>query len=174
MKLEKVARRFLPAPLVTLIYWLRFGCFISPRAEVELNPHVRIGRRTEIGSFTKIKAFDGPLDIGQYVSIGTGCTIGSGQAGMRIGDDCLISPNVTIMASNYRYDRVDAPIRTQGSTSRGVTIANNVWLGAGVMVLDGSNIGAGAIVAPNSVVSGRVPPNTIARGDPAKVIFERR
>lgn len=174
MELSKIARRFLPAPLVTLVYWLKFGCLISPRAEVEFSPKITIGRRTQISSYTKIKAFDGPLTIGRDVSIGVGCFIGSGTAGTSIGDDCLISPNVMIMANNYRYDRLDVPIRSQGSTSRGVEVGDNVWIGAGVVVLDGSKIGAGVIVAPNSVVSGRVPPNTIVRGDPAKVVFERR
>lgn len=174
MKLGMLLGRFLPAPLVTLVYWLKFGCFVSPRAEVEYSRWVTIGRRTQISSFTKIKASNGPLTIGRDVSIGTGCFLQSGTVGLSLGDDCLISPHVTIVASNYRYDRLDVPIHRQGYTSRGVRIGSNVWLGVGVVVLDGSDIGDGAIVAPNSVVSGRLPANAIARGDPAKVIFERR
>ena len=174
MKLGMLLGRFLPAPLVSLVYWLKFGCFVSPRAEVELSRWVTIGRRAQISSFTKIKASNGPLTIGRDVSIGTGCFLQSGTVGLSLGDDCLIGPHVTIVASNYRYDRLDVPIHRQGYTSRGVRIGSNVWLGVGVVVLDGSEIGDGAIVAPNSVVSGRLPPNTIARGDPAKVIFERR
>lgn len=174
MKLGTIFARFLPAPLVSVVYWLKFGCFVSPRAEVELSRWVTIGRRAQISSFTKIKASRGPLTIGRDVSIGTGCFLQAGTVGLSLGDDCLISPHVTIVASNYRYDRLDLPIHCQGQTSRGVRIGSNVWLGVGVVVLDGSDIGDGAIVAPNSVVSGRLPPNTIARGDPAKVIFERR
>ena len=45
---------------------------------------------------------------------------------------------------------------------------------ATVVVLDGAAIGDGAIVAPNSVVSTRLPANTIAQGNPARVIFTRR
>jgi len=174
MRPGKIVRRFLPAQLVTLVYWWKFGCLVSPRAEVEFSPRITIGRRTQISSYTKIKAFDGPVTIGRDVSIGAGCFIGSGTAGTTIGDDCLISPNVMILANNYRYDRLDVPIRSQGSTSRGIRVGDNVWIGAGVVVLDGSDIGAGVIVAPNAVVSGRIPPNVIVRGDPAKVIFERR
>jgi acetyltransferase-like isoleucine patch superfamily enzyme len=169
-----IARRFLPGHIVSLAYWMKFGCFVSPRAEVDLTRNIQIGRRTQISSFCKVKAFDGPLTIGAHTSIGTSCFIAAGQAGASIGNDCLISPLVTILASNYHYQRLDVPIRHQGQTSKGVRIANNVWLGAGVVVLDGSDIGEGAIIAPNSVVSSRVPPNAIVDGNPAKVIFTRR
>ncbi|MGH6918686.1 MAG: hypothetical protein ACREJ0_13410 [Geminicoccaceae bacterium] len=69
---------------------------------------------------------------------------------------------MTILSANYRHSDLDLPIRQQGTTSRGVKIGNNVWLGAGVVVLDGAVIGDGVIVAPNSVVSIRLPANTIA------------
>jgi acetyltransferase-like isoleucine patch superfamily enzyme len=170
----QIARRFLPGHIVSLVYWLKFGCFVSPRAEVELTKNIQIGRRTQISSFCKIKASDGPLTIGADTSIGTSCFIAAGQAGASIGNDCLISPLVTILASDYRYQELNVPIRRQGQTSKGVRIADNVWLGAGVAVLDGSDIGEGAIIAPNSVVSFRVPPNAIIQGNPAKVIFTRR
>lgn len=170
----QVVQRFAPAWLVTLAYWLKFGCFVSPRAEVDLSPTVRIGRRTKISAFCKIKSVNGALTVGANTSIGAGCFIGTGTAGTTIGDDCLISPHVTILATNYRYDRLDLPIHKQGQTSRGVRIADNVWIGAGVVVLDGSDIDEGAIIAPNSVVSSRVPANAIVQGSPAKVIFTRR
>lgn len=112
--------------------------------------------------------------IGQDVLIGTGCFLESGTAGLSVGDDALISPHVTMLCSNYRYDRLDVPIHKQGMTSRGVQIGRNVWIGTGAVVLDGSVIGDGAIVAPNSVVSSRIPANVVVQGSPAKVIFERR
>lgn len=174
MRLGRVAARFVPAPIVTLIYWAKFRCFISPRAEVEVSNNLRIGPGTEIGSFTKIKASAGPLEIGPDVQIGTNCLIASGTAPSSIGRDCLISPHVVILATNYRYDRLDVPIRKQGQTSKGIRIGDNVWIGAGAVILDGAVIGDGVMIAPNSVVSSRVRPNTVVLGNPAKVIFERR
>jgi acetyltransferase-like isoleucine patch superfamily enzyme len=91
-----------------------------------------------------------------------------------IGDDCLISPNVTIIANNYNYQRLDVPIRQQGSTSKGVRIGANVWIGSGACILDGAQIGSGVIVAANSVVAGKIPDNAIVQGNPAKIIFTRR
>jgi acetyltransferase-like isoleucine patch superfamily enzyme len=135
---------------------------------------LRIGAGTKIGSFTKIKASEGPLEIGAEVSISVGCDISSGASGVFIGDDCLISSHVHIIGNNYNYDRIDIPIRLQGTSSKGIRIGSNVWVGAGACILDGSLIGDGVIVTPLSVVSSRIPENTIIQGNPAKIIFKRR
>jgi acetyltransferase-like isoleucine patch superfamily enzyme len=167
-------RRFLPGFLATLYYYAKYRAFVSPKAEVELTPLFTLGIASSISSFTKIKATDGPLEIGKRVQIGCFSVLTAGSCGITIGDDCLISPNVSIIGDNYRYDRIDQTFIEQGRTSKGICIANNVWLGSGARILDGAVVGSGAIVTPNSVVSGRVPENAIFQGNPAKVIFTRR
>jgi acetyltransferase-like isoleucine patch superfamily enzyme len=176
MKTGTLVRRFLtPGILVTLRAWLKYGCMISPRAEVEITPNLRIGRNSVVGSFTKIKATDGPLAIGSGVEIATGCVITSHTGGVEIGDDCMIGPNVSIIGNNYRYDRLDVPMRLQEKVSpKGIRIGRDVWIGAGCVLLDGAHVGDGSIVTPNSVVSGPLPERSIAQGNPAKVIFTRR
>jgi acetyltransferase-like isoleucine patch superfamily enzyme len=176
MRPAKLVQRFvLPSFVVSLIYAFRFRALVSPRAAVELSPRLElVGKGTQISSFTKIKASDGPLTIGARVSIGSGCFIHAGSAGVSIGDDCLISPNVSIVGSNYRYDRLDIPVRQQGESAKGVTIGNDVWIGVGCAILDGARIGDHVIVAPNAVVSGPVAANVIVAGNPAKAIFTRR
>jgi acetyltransferase-like isoleucine patch superfamily enzyme len=176
MDLATLVRRFLtPGFLVTLRAYLKYGCLISPRAEVEITPHLRIGRKSVVSSFAKIKATDGPLRIGRHVEIANGCVLTSHTRGVEIGDDCLIGPNVSIIGNNYRYDRLDVPIRLQEKVSpKGIRIGSNVWIGAGCVLLDGADIGSGTILTPNSVVSGKIPENSIAQGNPAKVIFTRR
>lgn len=169
-------RRFLtPGFVVTLQALLKFGAKISPKAEVEITPNLRLGRKSVVSSFVKIKSKDGPLHIGAHVEIASFCVITSHKAGTYIGDDCLIGPNVSIIGNNYRYDRLDLPIRLQEKISpKGIRIANNVWIGAGCTILDGADIGPGTIITPNSVVSSKIPENSIAQGNPAKVIFTRR
>jgi acetyltransferase-like isoleucine patch superfamily enzyme len=175
MRAAKLAQRFLlPGFVISLVYGLRFRALVSPRAEVELSPLVKLGKGTQISSFTKVKASDGPLTVGARVSIGTGCFIQAGSAGVTIGDDSLISPNVSIVGSNYRYDRLDIPMHQQGEITKGVMIGKDVWIGVGCAILDGACIGDHAIIAPNAVVSGRVAEKTIASGNPAKPIFTRR
>ena len=176
MKIGTVARRFLtPGFVVTLWGYFKYGCKISPKAEVEITSNLSIGRDSIISSFTKVKSADGPLTIGRNVEISNGCVISSFTAGTSIGNDVLVGPNVSIIGNNYRYDRVDVPSRLQEKFSnKGIRIEDNVWLGSGCVLLDGAHIGAGSILTPNSVVSGRIPPNSIAQGIPAKVIFTRR
>jgi acetyltransferase-like isoleucine patch superfamily enzyme len=175
MRPAKLVQRFLlPSFAISLIYAFRFRALVSPRAEVELSPLLKLGKGTQISSFTKVKASDGPLTIGARVSIGSGCFIHAGSAGVTIGDDSLISPNVSIVGSNYRYDRLDIPIQQQGEITKGVTIGKDVWIGVGCAILDGARIGDHAIVAPNAVVSGHVAEKAIASGNPAKPIFTRR
>lgn len=175
MGAAKLARRFLlPRFVISVIYALRFGAGVSPRAEVELSPLLSLGKGAKISAFTKIKASDGPMTIGARVSIGTGCFLQASTAGVIIADDSMISPNVSIVGSNYRYDRLDIPMQIQGETSKGITIGKDVWVGVGCSIMDGAAIGDHAIIAPNSVVSSRIPEKAIASGNPAKVIFTRR
>jgi acetyltransferase-like isoleucine patch superfamily enzyme len=176
MRPATAVRRFLvPGFVVSIHAWLRFRCQISPRAEVEITPLLKIGPQSVVGSFTKIKATDGPLTIGSHVEIANGCVLTSHTQGVEIGDDCLIGPNVSIIGNNYRYDRLDVPIRLQEKVSaKGIRVGRDVWIGAGCVLLDGADVGSGSILAPNSVVSGTVPERSIVQGNPGKVIFTRR
>jgi acetyltransferase-like isoleucine patch superfamily enzyme len=176
MRIAVSLRRFLlPAPVVTLIAWFRYRAAVSPRAEVELSPHLRLGRQCRISSFVKLKASEGPVTIGARTDVGIGCFIGGHEHGIHIGEDCLISPHASIVGVNYRYDRIDRTFREQGLVSKGpIRIGNNVWVGAGAVILDDSHIEDGAIIAPNSVVSGHIAANVIAQGNPAKPVFTRR
>jgi acetyltransferase-like isoleucine patch superfamily enzyme len=153
---------------------LRWRAGISTRAEVELSPNLRLGRRTTVSSFTKIKVTDGPLITGEYCGFGTGCFIAAGSGGIEMGDNVICGPNVAVIATNYRYERLDVPLEEQGHTSVGIRIGRNVWIGANSVVLDGAVIGENSIVVANSLVNRRFPPNSIIQGNPAKVILQRR
>lgn len=175
MQVRKILQRFLvPSFVVTIICLVRYRCKVSPRAEVELSSRLRIGRGSQIGSFTKIKATEGDLIIGEQVDIGTCCFISALTGGVTIGDHSLISPNVSIVGNDYRYDRLDVPVSKQDKTSKGIRIGKDVWIGAGCVVTDGSDIGDHCIVAPNSVVTGKLIEGAVAQGQPAKAVFVRR
>lgn len=175
MKLGRLVRRFLvPAHFKTLVYLFRHRAMVSPRAEVDLSNRLILGKGTEIAAFTKIKALDGPVLIGAGCSLGPGCFLSSGTAGIRIGDHVMIAANSVLVANNHRYDRTDVPMKEQGRTSLGIVVENDVWIGSNCSILDGSHIETGAVIAAGSVVSGRIAPRQIAVGNPAKGIFERR
>jgi acetyltransferase-like isoleucine patch superfamily enzyme len=173
MKWHVVRRALVPMAIVRLYYLWKHRTIISRRAEVDLVSSTSWGRGCVISAFTKIK-INGPFVMGRRVQIATGCFIGVGRGGVTMGDDVLVSPNCSIIASNYRFDRLDLPLPEQGTESKGIRIGHRVWLGSNAVVLDGASIGDNVIVSAGSVVSGVVPPNSIIQGNPPKVIFTRR
>jgi len=170
MFLKILKRYVVPQVFISLYYFFKCGAKISPRAEVEVSRNLTFGRRCRVSSFTKIKASDGPLHIGSRCGFGTNCFIASGERGLYIGDNLVCGPNVVIMASSYRYDKLDVHLHDQGLTAKGTRIGKNTWVGAGAVILDGSDIGDNSIVVANSLVSGRFPPESVLQGNPAKPI----
>ena len=129
------------------------------REEVEIGDRVVLHPGAVLGADGFGLAFDRAADEPHWIKVPQ-------LGGVRIGDDCLISPNVSIVGSNYRYDRLDVPVSQQGESSKGVAIGNDVWIGVGCAILDGARIGDHAIVAPNAVVSGPVgglPPTLVVK-----------
>jgi acetyltransferase-like isoleucine patch superfamily enzyme len=174
-KIGMMLRRFfIPSFIVSAYGYLKLGASISPRAEVELSPFLRLGRGTRVSSFTKIKATDGPLVTGEQCGFGTCCFIDPGTAGIHMGDHVICGPNVAIIATNYQYASASRLFEQQGHSSKGIKIGRNVWVGANSVIVDGSGIGDNSIVVANSLVNRRFPPNSIIQGNPARVIAQRR
>ena len=97
------------------------------------------------------------------------------MSGITIGHSVLVSGNCYIGGGLYISDRLDIPMMDQGLYSKGpVVIEDDVWLGAGVVVLDGVQIGRGSIVGAGAVVAKDLPDYAIAVGIPADVIKFRR
>jgi acetyltransferase-like isoleucine patch superfamily enzyme len=80
----------------------------------------------------------------------------------------LLAPQVFITASNYQF-APDSPIMAQPRQEADVVIGNDVWLGAGVVVVPGVTIGNGCVVGAGSVVTRSLPAGSIAAGCPARV-----
>lgn len=170
---QTLRRMLTPGWVVTLIYLYKFGAKISPRAEVDVSDNIRLGLKCVIGSFSKVKALDGALRMGDRCGIATNCFIASGENGIEIGDNFVCGPNVVISASSYVYDEIGVHIEDQGNTSKGIRIGRNVWVGAGSVILDGSVLGDNCIVVAGSLVNRRFPDNAIIQGNPAKIIIKR-
>jgi len=153
--------------------------FISPDARI--HPSVKgskiiIGAHTQIYDFVCIRAVGGTGDLvmGEHCYINPGCVIYTGN-GIHMGDYVLLAPGVMLMPTNHAFARRDIPIRHQCfvASRGGITIEADVWIGANSVVLDGTHIGKGAIIAAGSVVRGTVPPYEIWGGTPAQKIKER-
>jgi acetyltransferase-like isoleucine patch superfamily enzyme len=92
---------------------------------------------------------------------------------VEIGDHCMFANGCLVTDADHRVDDLTRPITWQGFTSRGPTrIGDNVWCGANVVVTSGVTIGERCVVGANAVVTGDLPPFSIAAGAPARVIRE--
>lgn len=110
---------------------------------------------------------------GAVIRIGAGTRVhGSGihaESSITIGKRCLIAANCQLFDSNGHVIALDDPARRldTAGTPRPIVLEDDVWLGTGVIVLPGTHIGAGSVIAAGSVVGGIVPPRTLMRGNPA-------
>jgi acetyltransferase-like isoleucine patch superfamily enzyme len=86
-----------------------------------------------------------------------------------IGDHCQIGDQVAIYDCDFHEVNPATRNRSPGPV-RPVTIGNNVWLGSRVIVLKGVTIGENSVIGAMSLVNKSIPANTIAAGNPAKVI----
>ncbi len=85
-----------------------------------------------------------------------------------IGDDVLFGPNVTLLGAGHPLDAVAR--RSQWGNAKPIKIGNDVWIGAGSIIMDGVTIGDRAIVGAGAVVTKDVPPDAIVAGTPARVM----
>ncbi len=115
----------------------------------------------------------GRVWIGEGTHIQPRCQISAYKGRIEIGYGVEIAPN----CSFYSYDhemKPGIPIGRQPLRSRGgIVIGNEVWLGVGVIVLDGVHIGDGSVVGAGSVVTSDIPEGSIAVGVPARVVKRR-
>ena len=86
-----------------------------------------------------------------------------------------MGPEVIIYTQNHSYSKKSVLIRNQGYDDyKKVVIEDDVWIGRRAMIMPGSHIGKGAVIAAGSVVSGNVPEYAVVGGVPAKVIKYRK
>ena len=152
---------------------------VSPDARIHASTRgtrIVIGAHTQVYDFVVIRAVGGEGDIviGEHCYINPHCVLYSGS-GIRLGDYVLIGPHCSIVPANHAIERTDMVMRKQGfmPSKGGVVVEDDVWIGAGCVILDGSHIECGVVVAAGSVVSGRLTRRAIWGGNPCRLIRSR-
>lgn len=147
--------------------------YIQGRGRIVLGDRVRLSGQPQL-SFGR-PAADGTLpllEIGDDTFVGHHCGINVGRA-VRIGKNCLLATGVMI------YDQdghpLDAVRRRAGEPTpqediAPVTLGDDVWVGAGAVILKGVTVGDRAVIAARSVVTKDVPADAVAAGNPARVV----
>ena len=141
-RLQKLAAWHYPDARVRKLYWAR------------LNVHMGDGTFANPGLLVvNSMRPEGRIEIGRRVSIAPGVILVSESA-----------PNNSPLLSDH------PEVRGRLVREQPVTIGDDVWLGAGAVVLPGVTVGRGAVVGAGAVVTRDVPPFTIVGGVPARVL----
>jgi acetyltransferase-like isoleucine patch superfamily enzyme len=135
---------------------------------------IALGDRVLIGRHSVLDIRNGSAEIGDDTSVGATCRLGCDGGATRIGRYVMIAAYCYIGGGAHGSDRTDIPMALQSNVSKGgVTIEDDVWIGAGSLVMDGVRIGRGSIVGAGSLVTRDIPALSIAFGSPARVVRSR-
>ena len=145
------------------------GSKIYHSVRMDTPPYRRfsLGKRSVNESFCCINNAVCDVLIGDHTRIGLHNTI---IGPVTIGNHVNLAQGITITALNHNFSDTSLRIDEQGITTRQVTIADDVWIGANAVVLPGVTIGSHSVVAAGAVVNKDVPPGHIVAGVPAKII----
>jgi maltose O-acetyltransferase len=135
---------------------------------------VKIGKHTKLHPTVILRQ-------SERIFIGNNCLINHNnvlQAGKStgkiiIGNHVMTGPNVMMFAFNHGTDLNGLAMIEQDYKDGDIIIEDNVWIGAGSIILAGVSIGKGAVIASSAVVNKNVPENAIVGGVPAKILKYR-
>ena len=121
-------------------------CYIEPPLRANWGRHTHLGKQV-YANFNLTLVDDTTIKIGDYV---------------------MIAPNVTIATASHP---IEPELRKRvGQFNMPVTIGNNVWIGAGSVILPGVTIGDNTVIGAGSVVTKDIPANVVAVGNPCRVM----
>ncbi len=163
---------------------------IDVRMRKEDRPYVVVGQNSLVGGTYVFERGLGAVKIGDKSSIGHGTTfICTQDEGITVGDNVLISWDVTIIDSNSHSldpeiraedafnwklaagtDRMGAYKDWEHVESAPIVIEDGSWIGFGASIMKGVTIGKGSVVASCAVVTRDVAPYTIVAGNPARFV----
>lgn len=185
-------RKPAPAFLVSIFLSIRWRCRVSLHADISYPFNLKIGRGANIGRCLIIATGEGVqiannvsigygaiIDaLGGFISIGENSSIGPlvviyGEGGVRIGRYNMTAAHAIIVASNHLYSDRETPIKQQGTVASGITIEEDVWIGANVVIQDGVLLERGMIVGSGAVVRSSYRAYSVVAGVPAKIITTR-
>lgn len=113
------------------------------------------------------------VDYGKHIKLGKNVFVNANSYFMdgnyiTIGDNTFIGPNCGFY-TNTHPENIQA--RNQGlEKALPITIGKNIWIGANVSVMPGVSIGEGSVIGAGSIVTRDIPKNSVAVGNPCRVI----
>lgn len=127
--------------------------------------NVNIERGASFGKGDKVR-------LGNNSGIGINARI---KRNTIIGDYVMMGPNFVVQESRHSFDRTDIPMGLQPILPhQQVTIEDDVWIGADVMIIGTRTVSKGSIIAARTVLVRNFPPYSIIGGNPSRLIRSRK
>ena len=145
------------------------GVTICKRTRIDVLPFqpFTVGNYSTIEDFTTINNGVGAVHIGRNTRVGMSNVI---IGPVTIGNNVILAQNIVVSALNHNYKDVIVPIYLQGETVATITIEDDCWIGANVVITAGITIGKHSVIGGGAVVTKNIPPFCVAVGNPARVI----
>lgn len=155
-------------------YGVGSGCRVHRTAFVRVSKdgEIRIGDHCDIRPYAMLITGGGRIRLGHHVSINP-FTVLNGQGGIDIGDNVRIAAHCNLVSFNHGFDDPAVPVRKQEHSRKGLTIEDDVWIGANATVLDGVTVARGCVIGAGSVVTRSTEPFGVYAGVPARRIGTR-
>jgi len=129
---------------------------------------VTLGDGAVLREGVEINAKGGSVRIGADTFIARDVWLG-GQGSIAIGKNSMIGLRTVLVSSDHDYLNVVRPYYGGSEVPKSIEIGDNVWVGAGCVILGGTRIGSGSVVGAGSVVIGEFPPDSLIVGVPAEL-----
>lgn len=147
---------------------------IGPRCTFERPWCLTLAERVcvEEGVYIKVTSDDAAVRVGAYSFLGRRTELDVVRE-VRIGSHSHVAPGCFVTDHGHGFRQASRRIDEQGCEVEPVRIGDDVWLGAGTVVLMGTTIGDGAVVGAASVVRMEVPAFGVFAGAPARPVGRR-
>lgn len=143
------------------------GAYISPLAGL-VPEHIELDDDAWIAGYAYVTD---KVRLGKHSTVNPFAVV---RGNVRAGDGVRIGSHASVLGFAHNHADPDQPIHTQGLSSSGIVIGDDVWIGSGAIVVDGVTIGSHVIVAAGAVVTRDVPDYAVVGGNPARVLKDRR
>ena len=159
------------------LYWLRFLKYILLREILNVKRMYEIfvfSRENDckISLNSNLTGNLSNLSVGENSVVNSGANFRFKEGLIKIGKDCLLAQNISIIANSYVIDDRKY-ISTSDMKASNVTIGDNVWIGTNVVIMPGVFIGDNSIIGSSAVLTKNVPNNEVWGGIPARLIRKR-
>ncbi|RRR75586.1 DapH/DapD/GlmU-related protein, partial [Streptomyces sp. RP5T] len=141
-------------------------CYVAGSAAV-FPDRLRLGDDSYIAAQAYVT---GELTTGSHCTLNPFTTV---RGNVVLGDGVRVGAHTSLLGFNHSM-APDRPVFRQPLTSRGIQVGDDVWIGSHVVVVDGVTIGDHCVIGAGAVVTRDVPAWSVAAGNPARVLRDRR